>query len=66
MEGRKKDIKKEAPQVRQRGGKSQQRKVGRQEAACDNLVEETGLCAQHCLETKNIFYWGGFGLDYPG
>jgi len=22
---------------------------------CDNLVEETGLCAQYCLETENIF-----------
>lgn len=24
---------------------------------CDNLVEETVLCAQHGLETENIFYW---------
>lgn len=33
------------------------KKGGRQGAVCDNLVEETGLCAQHCLETENIFYW---------
>lgn len=33
------------------------KKAGRQGAVCDNLVEETGLCAQHCLETENIFYW---------
>lgn len=50
----------EAEQARQRGSESQQKRrkqAGRQEAVCDNLVEETGLCAQHCLETENIFYW---------
>lgn len=36
---------------------AEKKKAGRQEAVCDNLVEETGLCAQHCLETENIFYW---------
>lgn len=35
---------------------AEEKKAGRQEAVCDNLVEETGLCAQHCLETENIFY----------
>ena len=34
----------------------EEKKPCRQEAVCDNLVEETGLCAQHCLETENIFY----------
>lgn len=29
---------------------------GEREEACDNLVEETGLCTQDCLETKYIFY----------
>lgn len=33
----------------------EEKKAGRQEALCDNLVQETGLCAQQCLETENIF-----------
>lgn len=36
--------------------RAEEKKASGQEAVCDNLVEETGLCAQHCLETENIFY----------
>lgn len=45
---------------------AEKKKADRQEAPCDNLAEETGLCSQHCLETENIFNWGGFGLDHLG
>lgn len=54
-----------AEKVPQRRRECQQKKkAGRQETVCDNLVEETGLCVQHCLETENIFYRED--LDYPG
>lgn len=35
---------------------AEDQKVSRKESVCDNLVEKTGLRAQHCLETENIFY----------
>lgn len=67
MEGKKKDFGGvrtqsivtivKAEKVPQRRRECQQKKkAGRQETVCDNLVEETGLCVQHCLETENIFY----------
>lgn len=51
-----------ARQARQGGSEpAAEKKAGEQDAVCDNLVEETGLCGRPCQETENIFYWRDLG-----